>query len=242
MLQQSAQRILDTVPDDAVVLDIGAWGKPFRRADWVLDHWPYETRGLYGFDGPEPERFDMSRWVIRDVCDREPYPFGDKEIDFVICSHTLEDVRDPIWVCQEMVRIAKAGYVEVPSRVEEQTYGVQGDWVGWGHHHWLVDVGDDSIDFFFKHHIVHSKPGARFPAGYVDGLAPEQRVQTLWWQDSFTAAEKSFIQPEETDAYLESFVTAQLERRPAAPTPNAHSLVRRGIGKARRIARRGRRK
>jgi methyltransferase family protein len=241
VLAQSVRRLLDTLPDDAVVLDIGAWGRPFRRADWVLDHMPYETRGLYGFDGDEPERFDVSRWVVRDVCSREPFPFADKEIDFVICSHTLEDVRDPIWVCQEMVRIAKAGYIEVPSRVEEQTYGVQGDWVGWGHHHWLVDISGNNIDFFFKHHIVHGKPHARFPAGYLDGVPAEDRVQTLWWQDSFTATEKSFSRPEDTDAYLESFVAAQLQRRPARPTPPAHSLVRRGIAKASRIATKGRR-
>lgn len=242
MLAQSVQRILDTVPDDATVLDIGAWGRPFRRADWVLDHMPYETRGLYGFDGDGPERFDVSRWVVRDVCDREPFPFGDKEIDFVICSHTLEDIRDPLWVCQEMVRIAKAGYVEVPSRVEEQTYGVQGDWVGWGHHHWLVDIRDNHIDFFFKHHIIHAKSAARFPAGYVDALPQEERVQTLWWTGSFTAAERSFVRPEETDAYLESFVAAELARRPAPrATPTATSLVRRGRARLSRIATRGRR-
>ena len=58
----------------------------------------------------------------------------------MICSHTLEDVRDPIWVCSEIQRVAKAGYIEVPSRLEEQSYGFQGPWVGWGHHHWLIEV------------------------------------------------------------------------------------------------------
>ena len=71
---------------------------------------PYETRGLYGRDGPDgPERFSADTWVQRDICDREPYPFEDEQFDFVVCSHTLEDVRDPIWVCDEMVRVAKRG-------------------------------------------------------------------------------------------------------------------------------------
>ncbi len=60
---------------------------------------------------------------MRDICDHEPYPFGDQEFDFVICSQTLEDVRDPIWVCSEINRIGKAGYIEVPSRLEEQSWG-----------------------------------------------------------------------------------------------------------------------
>jgi hypothetical protein len=217
VLEATVNRLLEELPDDAVVLDIGAWGCPFRRADWVLDHMPYETRGLYGFDGPEPERFDASRWIQRDICDHEPLPFGDDEIDFVICSHTLEDVRDPIWVCKEIARIGKAGYIEVPSRVEEQTYGIQGDWVGWGHHHWLVDIADNNIDFFFKHHILNGKPAARFPAGWMDGLAPEERVQQLWWTDTFTAREVTFAKYEDTDTYLESFVQKEMSRRGIAP-------------------------
>lgn len=219
MLEDSVTRLLATLPDDATVLDIGAWGRPFRRADWVMDHMPYESRGLYGFDGPEPERFDASRWIQRDICDREPFPFADDEIDFVICSHTLEDVRDPIWVCQEIARIGKAGYVEVPSRLEEQTYGIQGDWVGWGHHHWLVQIDGTHVEFFFKHHIVHGKPRAHLPAGFVDGLTPAERVQTLWWQGTFTAAERTFSRWEDTDRYLESFVDVALaERRTPAPS------------------------
>ena len=50
--------------------------------------------------------------------------------DFAICSHTLEDVCDPVWVCEELARVAKAGYIEVPSRLEEQAWSFQGPWVG----------------------------------------------------------------------------------------------------------------
>src|SRR5437870_11794806 len=123
MFGGSAERILREVPADAVVLDIGAWGKPFTRADWVLDYMPYETRGLYGKDGEDPERFTADTWVIWDICDRRPFPFSDKQFDFVICSHTLEDIRDPVWVCSELNRIGKAGYIEVRSRLEEQCDG-----------------------------------------------------------------------------------------------------------------------
>src|SRR4051794_26446337 len=109
MLETSAERILERLGPDDVVLDIGAWGRPLTRADWVMDLKPYETRGYLGHYGPMPERFSKDTWIVRDICDREPYPFCDKELDFVVCSQTLEDVRDPVWVCSEMVRIAKAG-------------------------------------------------------------------------------------------------------------------------------------
>jgi hypothetical protein len=37
----------------------------------------------------------------------------------VICSHTLEDIRDPLWVCSEMIRIGKAGYIELPRGLQK---------------------------------------------------------------------------------------------------------------------------
>src|SRR5437763_12138274 len=143
VLESTAQRLLGMLSEEAVVLDVGGWADPFERADWVLDVMPYETRGLYereGWTAPRPrddERFTQATWVQRDLCDRSPFPFADNQIDFAICSHTLEDLRDPVWVCSELARVAKAGYVETPSRLEEQSWGVSGPWVGWPHHRWL---------------------------------------------------------------------------------------------------------
>ncbi|HEY8740347.1 MAG TPA: methionine biosynthesis protein MetW [Candidatus Dormibacteraeota bacterium] len=217
MLSSCVARIQQTVSNDARVLDVGAWGKPFTRADWVLDHMPYESRGLYGRDGDGDERFSAATWVVRDICDREPWPFADKSIDFAICSHTLEDVRDPVWVCSELVRVARAGYIEVPSRLVEQAWGIQGDWTGWGHHHWLVDVGPRRIDFVFKHHIVQAGVN-HFPAGYGDTLSPEETVQSLWWERDFDYRERIFTwPPAEIDRYLADFVASRLREHPMPP-------------------------
>jgi len=237
MLDSSARRILDRLDPGDRVLDVGGWAKPFSRADWVIDLQPYETRGLYGQGcngetcragrqqrvppqetAPALEGFTRQTWVTRDICAREPWPFADDQFAFAICSHTLEDVRDPVWVCSELARVARAGYVEVPSRLEEQTWGIQGPWVGWGHHHWLVDVAQDGIDFVFKHHILHGRESDHFPAGFAATLTPEQRVQCLWWEGGFTFAERIFAGPEEIDAYLQGFVAVHgPPRRPRGP-------------------------
>ena len=146
------------------MVEIGGWSKPFERADWIVDLMPYETRDLYERKGwIEPrgertERFGPDTWVERDICAREPFPFDDDSVDFVVCSHTLEDVRDPIWVCDEIARIGRAGYVEVPSRLEEQSLGVEGPFAGWAHHRWLVDVTNSSLEFVLKPHNLHSLP------------------------------------------------------------------------------------
>lgn len=232
MLARSAQRIAERLSDSDVVLDVGGWADPFPRADWVIDVMPYESRGLYARRGwvepgsRDPERFDASRWIQRDVCDREPYPFGDGEIDFVVCAHTLEDVRDPVWVCAEMTRIGRAGYVEVPSRLEEQSYGFAGPLVGWPHHHWLVDVEEGAIEFVAKPHDIHGRPESHFPAGFQERLSEEERVQTLWWEGGFAARERVFIEPGPHESYLPDFVAAGLRERPLPPAPPASPLRR----------------
>jgi hypothetical protein len=235
MLEASAKRIRETLDDSALVLDIGGWGKPFTRADWVVDQMPYETRGLYGQDGDDDERFTAETWVQRDICDRDAFPFGDDQFDFVICSHTLEDIRDPIWVCAEINRIGKAGYIEVPSRLEEQTYGVHGPWVGWSHHRWLVDVGPGRIDFSFKPHAMHGRDSDHFPRGFNLQLTEEERVSQLWWTGSFDYAERIFIEdPRELDDYIADFVSANGR----GWTPPVPPLSQRVSGLAREAKRR----
>jgi SAM-dependent methyltransferase len=212
VLAASRRRILESLPDRALVLDVGGWAVPFPRADWVIDLEAYETRGAFGYDGdPAEERFSAETWVQRDICDREPWPFEDGQFDFVVCSHTLEDVRDPIFCCSELVRVAKAGYVEVPSRLAEQSWGAQGDWVGWGHHHWLIDVDPARahIDFVFKPHILSRAGGEAFPPGFYEALTEEERVSSLWWEGSFTFAERAIYDPAEHHAYLRSVIESR---------------------------------
>ena len=213
MFEANLPLILERVGQDALVLDVGAWGKPFRRADWILDRMPHATRGLYGFDGDGPERFTAETWVQRDICAREPWPFDDDQFDFAICSHTLEDVRDPVWVCSELARVAKAGYIETPSRLEEQSYGVQGPWVGWGHHVWMMELVAGGVEFVLKHHVMHGRTTDHFPAGFLDTLAPAERVTSLFWEGTFSADERVMDDAEALDAYLADFVTAELAAR-----------------------------
>jgi hypothetical protein len=204
MLDESRMRILDLLGEADVVLDVGGWAKPFARADWVLDLQPYETRGLYGYDegDRESERFTTETWVRRDICDREPWPFADHQFDFVICSHTLEDVRDPVWVCRELQRVGKAGYIEVPSRLEEQTVGVNGPWAGWAHHRWLCDVDGEGIDFVHKSHALHGRTEFTVSAQYTLSRPMAERRSTLWWTGSFSCRERVLLSAEEADAFL----------------------------------------
>jgi hypothetical protein len=215
MLAQSLARIQADLPDDALVLDAGGWGRPFTRADWVVDLMPYETRGLYGRDGDGPERFDANSWIQIDACAHDAWPFEDDQFDFAVCSHTLEDVRDPVRVCSELARVARAGYIEVPSRLEEQSPMDTRPGVGWTHHRWLIDVDQavPRIDFVFKHGVVYVDDEARFPRGFHATLSDEERVSTLWWDGAFEARERVMTSAEELDPYLIGYVDTELRRR-----------------------------
>jgi hypothetical protein len=206
VLEASARLINERLSPDAAVLDVGGGARPFARANWVLDLMPYQARGRLGWDGNRgEERFGPESWVQRDICDREPWPFAEREFDFAVCSHTLEDVRDPIWVAAELQRVAAAGYIEVPSLREELTYGLQGPWVGWGHHRWIVLVDAAGLEFVFKHHVVN-RPGSHLAAGAATGLTPEERVQTLWWEGELNARERVISTAAELDGFLERVV------------------------------------
>ena len=204
MLASSHERLLARLSDDDLVLDVGGGASPLARADWVIDLTPYDERRAV----PD-ERFTRDTWVQRDVCDREPWPFEDGRFDFAVCSHTLEDVRDPIHVCSELQRVARAGYIEVPSRLEEQSWGVIGPWVGWSHHRWLIDVTENRIEFVHKPHALHGRETDHFPPGFHDSLTAEERVQQLWWEGSFDYGERIILTAEEAEAYLAEPVRAR---------------------------------
>lgn len=182
-------------PSD-VVVDIGGWACPFNRADYVVDACSYDTRGFYRtFGGPPSqggavEHFTRDTWIERDICSREPLPFKDKAIDFVICSHVLEDLRDPLWVCGEMIRIARRGYVEVPSRLAESCRGWEHPrTAGLSHHRWFVEISGHQIQFLMKYHFSSLRRYS-FPPSFLDRVTPEQKVATLFWEESFDYSER----------------------------------------------------
>lgn len=208
MLEQNAKKILSSLKESDVVLDIGAWGQPFNRSNYVIDFMPYETRGYYGFQGGERQYFTKETWIQQDICSREPFPFRDKQFDFVICSHTLEDIRDPIWVCQEMNRIGKQGYIETPSRLTESCRGVESrQRSGYWHHRWLVEFQDNELIFNAKFPLIDQHWSYHFPAHFYRKISEEEKFMCFFWNDHFLFREQVFpFQPDGVVKDYESFV------------------------------------
>lgn len=248
MFEPNVRIVLEKLHGSDVVLDVGGWACPFNRANIVVDAEPFETRGYYRTLGLPPsqggatEHFDRASWVQRDLCGREPWPFADKSIDFAICSHTLEDLRDPLWVCSELVRVARAGYIEVPSRAAEQSRGWERPGIaGLSHHRWLIDIDPGRITFLMKYHLLHADWRYSLPQSFLRSLPEARKVQWLFWQGSFTFEERTIHGSGAQAAELERFVR---ETRPYSAARlgadallrSASDLVRRAAGRLRRSA------
>ena len=185
MLEKNYKKILELIKPKDKVLDIGGWAIPFNRANYVVDIMPYETRGIHGFQGGDVEYFSKDTWITQDISIK-PLPFKNKEIDFVFCSHTLEDIKDPIFVCSEIIRVGKRGYIEIPSRTVETIMGMEGErFAGYSHHRWLTDITRDKITFRFKNHFIHHSWKYHLPNSYLKKLKPEDHVSYLFWENSF---------------------------------------------------------
>jgi len=205
MLPAATERILATLSKDALVLDVGGWAAPFNRADWVLDLMPYETRGAMGSYGGGREHFSRRTWVMRDICDHTPWPFKDDQFDFAICVTTLEDIRDPIWVCKELSRVARAGYVEVPTIEAELIYNVEGNgpWLGHEHHRWFVEMSGGELVFMHKPHSIHHDWTLRVLPRWRAKMSLEDHLQGLFWEDNLPARERFLIGPDYEEALQE---------------------------------------
>lgn len=198
MFDENVAEVLARIGPDDVVLDIGGWARCFNRANYVMDVCTYETRGKWYWDhhrlgpqGGDVEHFTADGWLQRDICHRDPFPFEDKSIDFCICSHTLEDIRDPVWACSEMSRVAKRGYIEVPSPVFELTRDREPSVpVGLSHHRWIVDIRGNLVVFLPKHHYIHGDPRHSLPRAVgLEVAPPERQVSWLFWEGELCAGE-----------------------------------------------------
>lgn len=215
MFEPNVSKILSLLKDTDLVLDVGGWACPFNRANWIVDAQPFETRGFYctfggkPFQAGEREWFSKETWVVRDICEKTPFPFPDKHFDFAICSHTLEDIRDPLWVCSELARVSKRGYIEVPSREWESCRGAElGNIVGLSHHRWLIDLDGNTFRFLMKLHTIHSHWRLSLPKSQLRKMPPERAVTWLFWDDAFHAEETTIHGPAAQIAELERFVAS----------------------------------
>ncbi len=110
-LAWALRRFHTPVASSALVLEVGAGGNPYPRANVLLD--AYEATRERHWEPLTSDRPTVLGFV-------ENLPFRDRAFDFVIAAHVLEHSADPARFIAELQRVAKAGYIEVPDAFMER--------------------------------------------------------------------------------------------------------------------------
>lgn len=118
-----------------VVVDIGSGHDPFPQATILCDRFLMETEHRHS-----PIVRDGRPLIVADV---EALPFKNKSIDFILCSHVLEHVNDPLLASSELQRVANAGYIETPNYMKDVLFS----WA-YGMHRWHTVVINKELHFF----------------------------------------------------------------------------------------------
>ena len=111
------------------IVDIGGGSNAWPEANTVLD--VQDHSHLY------PDK----RFV---QCEGSKTPFKDKEFDFVIASHVTEHVENMDIFISELTRIAKQGYIEVPTPLFDNL--VVGNFK---EHNWWLYFDDDKNELLY---------------------------------------------------------------------------------------------
>jgi hypothetical protein len=124
-----------------------------------------------------------------------------------------EDVRDPLFVCSELIRVSKAGYVETPSRIAESCVGWESDkFAGLCHHRWLIDYRPARLVFTQKYHNIHGDPSLHLPKELYHALSEEERISSMFWTDRFSFSETILVGIQNIQDFLRAFADENRSR------------------------------
>jgi hypothetical protein len=105
------------------------------------------------------------------------------KFDFVICSHTLEDLNNPEITCKMINKIGKSGFISMPSKYAENCifeYKNNIPYKGYHHHRWIFQI---------KNNILIGYPKMNFH-DYINilNISQEKALHTeiaFIWQEKF---------------------------------------------------------
>ena len=128
---------------DLTLLDVGgaAGVRIPEYTTHILDFQPEKLKddNVYKFGG---DMEIMDTWLP--IFD---YVNNHGKFDFVVCTHTLEDLNAPLQVILNMFKITNAGLIAVPTKYIETkkwegNYGTCSGYMGYHHHRWIYTIKD----------------------------------------------------------------------------------------------------
>lgn len=130
------------LPKGAYVLDVGGGHNPNPRAHVVIDKYT-DSQNLHRSGNL---RILKNQKFL--AADAEDMPFGDKEFDYIFCCQVLEHAENPEQFLNELARVGKRGYLEMPTLIGEYLAPKASHrWVGLELNHSIVLFSKESIHF-----------------------------------------------------------------------------------------------
>lgn len=159
--RKEAERHLPRPPEQGLVLEVGSGQAPHPRSDVLVDKYVADD-----FERPQKVGIEVAKPFV--VGDGHRLPFADDSFAYVIAMHVLEHSAEPERFAGELSRVARAGFVQVPSSVSELTFG-------WPYHPWLIDREGDTL-VFRPRNGQHAPYGELFHRAYG-----ESALLRNWW-------------------------------------------------------------
>jgi len=118
------------------ILEIGPGKIPFRLASHFIG---YNEK--------------VENYISVDI-DKEKFPFEDKYFDFIYSRHTLEDIQNPDFAFDEIIRTSSSGYIETPSPLVEILKGIDSNYFnenycGYIHHRYIIWSNIEKCEIYF---------------------------------------------------------------------------------------------
>ena len=157
------QSILSKEPDWKI-LDIGCGYGANKFANTICD-----VQDL--------SKFYKDRNFIK--LENKQLPFKDNEFDFVIASHVLEHVEDFKFFINELERVSKKGYIELPTKLEDNlVFENKKD------HLWHMDFDDVNSKLLISNKLQYIEP--ILTVSMIQNLRENFKgslVLELYWED-----------------------------------------------------------
>lgn len=96
----------------------------------------------------------ITNYIDIDI-DKDRFPFDDQTFDFIYCRHVLEDIQNPDFAFNEILRVSKSkGYIETPSPLIEITKNIDAPemsklYCGYAHHRYIVWSSIEKNEIYF---------------------------------------------------------------------------------------------
>jgi hypothetical protein len=160
-------RLMRAANPHAKVVDIGGAYSPWSGdvADTFVDLFPIEGRDVLIGDINEAPIWEKIR---------------ERNFDFCICSHTLEDVRNPIFILSQLQSIFRQGYLAMPNKHVEFNHIESKYWIGYAHHRWIYTLADCELRLVAKFPLTSFFSPRRRWIGQLTTSKLYRAVKKLW--------------------------------------------------------------